>query len=89
MNGLEVTATVTGGPGEPVEGVVQLRRGNRSGNLLGEVLLSKSGSNTASFLVQLDETFVSSSTPLDIFFLGSDRLQPGRARVMLTVPPAA
>jgi hypothetical protein len=87
VDGLKVTTTVTGGPGEPVEGVVQLRRGNRSGNLVGEVLLSKSGSNTASFLVQLDATFVSGPTPLDVFFLGSDRLQPGKARVTLNVLP--
>ncbi|KAK0647062.1 hypothetical protein B0T16DRAFT_458926 [Cercophora newfieldiana] len=85
--GLKVTATVTGGPGEPVAGVVQLRRGNRSGNMVGEVTLAESGNNTAVFFVQLDGTFVSGLEPLDVFFLGSDRLQPGKARVMLAVPP--
>jgi len=87
VDGLRVTATVTGGPGEPVAGVVQLRRGNRSGNMIGEVRLTESGGNKAVFSVQLDGSFVSGPTPLDIFFLGSDRLQPGKARVMLNVLP--
>ncbi|KAK4445272.1 SnoaL-like domain-containing protein [Podospora aff. communis PSN243] len=85
-DGLKVTATITGGPGEPVAGVVQLRRGNRSGNLVGEARLTSSGGNTASFSVQLDSTFAAGPTPLDVFFLGSDRLQPGKARVTIDVP---
>ena len=84
---MRVTATVTGGPDEPVEGVVQLRRGNRSTNLMGEVRLNATTGNTAVFLVRLDGSFVSGPVELDIFYLGSDRLQPGKQRVVFHVLP--
>jgi hypothetical protein len=91
VDGLKVTVTVTAGPGEPVEGVLQLRRGNRSGNLVAEVQLLASGSNRAVFTVQWDAAFTSTTlgVPCDVFFLGSDRLQAGKASMYLKVPNPA
>ncbi|KAK5655768.1 hypothetical protein OQA88_5306 [Cercophora sp. LCS_1] len=86
--GLSIVVEVEGGPDEPVRGVVQLRKGNRSSNLMGEVELSGSGEEMVVFSVARD-ALAPGENELAVFFLGSDRLNPGRASVAVNVPGAA
>ncbi|GAB1312564.1 SnoaL-like domain-containing protein [Madurella fahalii] len=83
--GLNVTVTVSGGPDEPVAGVVQLRKGNRSSNLMGEMTLSGSGNETIMFELSVRDLFPGRNE-LAVYFLGSDRLQPGKTTVVVNVP---
>ncbi|KAK3339954.1 hypothetical protein B0T25DRAFT_560983 [Lasiosphaeria hispida] len=82
--GTNVTVTVAGGPDEPVTGLVQLRKGNRSSNLMGEVVLS-SANEIVTFAVPPGD-LRSGANELAVYFLGSGRLQPGKATVVVTVP---
>lgn len=76
--GAGVSVSVRGGPGEPVEGQVELR----VGDVVVDSVILKNGS------VVLEKWAV---TPgkyiMSVKFLGSDRLNPGQAAVEVTVVP--
>jgi len=82
--GLNISVTIQGGPDEPVEGTVQLRKGNRSSNLMGEVAV-KSDKEIIVFSVSIGD-LPAGPNELVVYFLGSSRLQPGRTSVVMNVP---
>ena len=76
-----VDVTVAGGPGEPVVGTLRL---TGSGKVL-EAQLNETSSGRVTFLFPADR-FLSGRHVLTATFLGSDRLLPGQASVVVTLP---
>jgi hypothetical protein len=78
--GVKVTISVRGGPGEPIQGTVQLRVANTSSNLLGWEVLDSTGN--AEIMIQSTD-LPTGANRLAVYYLGSDRLVQGRGTVVL------
>ncbi|KAK1765353.1 SnoaL-like domain-containing protein [Phialemonium atrogriseum] len=78
-----VTVAVAGGPGEPAEGTVELRVADGSADLVGSASLDGEGGAT---IVVRAEDLPAGVNELAVYYLGSDRLRPGRATVVVDVP---
>ncbi|KAK3317065.1 hypothetical protein B0H66DRAFT_626826 [Apodospora peruviana] len=80
MSSTTVSVSVGSGPEEGVWGYVELRRGDRSGNLMGEALLDNDG--FATFSVPAGDLKVGKNR-LAVYFAGNDRVKPGRGIVVV------
>lgn len=76
--GSTVTVKLSAGPDEPVSGTVEVR--DESGNLLGSAAAAAAGSSTT---VKLS-TDLGAGKMVRVFYLGSDRLRPGKATILVT-----
>ncbi|KAK3387960.1 hypothetical protein B0H63DRAFT_431942 [Podospora didyma] len=78
VKGGNLTITITGGPKESAAGAVEVRRQNRSANLVGFASLDAVGRTTVQVAV---ESLPAGGNQLDVYFLGSESLNPGKATV--------
>ncbi|KAM7192724.1 hypothetical protein V8F33_008185 [Rhypophila sp. PSN 637] len=77
------TGDLSAGPEETIWGYVELRKGNRSANLMGEALLDNEG--FASFTVPKGDLKAGQVNQLVVYYAGNDRVKPGRGVVDVLV----
>ncbi|KAM7205444.1 hypothetical protein V8F20_003213 [Naviculisporaceae sp. PSN 640] len=80
---VSVTAKLKAGLEETIWGYVELRKGNRSANLMGEALLDNEG--LASFTVPKGDLKAGQVNQLVVYYAGNDRVKPGRGVVDVLV----
>jgi len=77
-----VITSVKSGPEEQVWGYVELRKGNRSANLMGETLLDNEG--VATFVVPKGD-LTPGANALAVYYAGNDRVKPGKGVVVVNI----